>query len=124
MTLLIDTSHPQVRVALVESGQAVTMREWEGKGRLSAALLEEIESLLTSQNLTFTDIDRVAVHRGGPQSSFTTLRAGIVLGSLLAEATGVELIQIEGESIEEMAQEAGTSKSVQIIEPKYTSPSV
>ncbi|MBI3255486.1 MAG: tRNA (adenosine(37)-N6)-threonylcarbamoyltransferase complex dimerization subunit type 1 TsaB [Candidatus Andersenbacteria bacterium] len=115
--LLIDTSKPQVLVALIKDGRVADQESWAGDKTLGTKLLSVIDELLVKNSLKLEDIDRIAVH-GGP-GHYSALRSGIVAATFLAQSSGAELVQIEGDDFEIMIQNALAKEPVQVVVPEY-----
>ncbi|MCY4052931.1 MAG: tRNA (adenosine(37)-N6)-threonylcarbamoyltransferase complex dimerization subunit type 1 TsaB [Hyphomicrobiales bacterium] len=62
-----------------------------GNGHVES-LAPNIEKLLTSENITFDDIERIAVNTG--PGSFSGIRAGIATARALSQATDIPLVGI------------------------------
>ena len=119
MILLIDISTRTARVGLIQDEKLVDSQEWESTSELGKKLVEVVDELLKKHDLELKDVTRVAVHRGKAGSSFMSLRTVIVTGTILAEAIGMDLVQLEGDSLETMISEACQGEQVLTIDPNY-----
>ena len=122
LTLLIDTSKREARVALIRDGAVFDSREWpfdfaQGKDRVGE-LLRNIDGVLKDNNLSLDDIKRIAVHAG--PGHFSALRSGIVTATMLAEAKNVELVSLKGNDMAALVNEAIENNPVDIVEPLYS----
>lgn len=115
--LLIDTSKPQVLVALIKDDKVIGQESWAGDKTLGTKLLSVIDELLVNNSLKLKNVDRIAVH-GGP-GHYSALRSGIVAATFLAQGTGKDLVQVRGDSLEEMVIQALDGKPVKMIIPTY-----
>jgi len=116
--LLIDTSKPQVLVALIKDRKLVGQESWAGDKTLGTKLLSVIDELLVKNSLKLEDINRIAVH-GGP-GHYSALRSGIVAATFLSQSNKAELVQLTGDTLEAMVREALQNEPVEIIVPKYS----
>lgn len=95
MILLLDTSTPVCRLALVGDGGR-SESSWEAGRDLSKGLLEFIETELGKRNKAFSDIAALGVYRG--PGSFTGLRIGLTVLNTLADSLGVPIVGATGEA--------------------------
>lgn len=115
--LLINTSKPDVLVALIKDGNIVGQESWTGDKTLGTKLLSVVDELLITNNLKLTELDRVAVH-GGP-GHYSALRTGITAATFLSYGAHIDLVQIEGEEMETLIAQAQDNQPVKAIVPKY-----
>ena len=115
--LLIDTSKPTVSVYLLMDGKVVGTESWLGDKTLGTKLLSVVDELLKTHALQLADIDRVAVH-GGP-GHYSALRTGITGATFLAMGADLDLVQVSGDSPDELIRQAQENPIVKTIIPKY-----
>ncbi|MBI3255458.1 MAG: tRNA (adenosine(37)-N6)-threonylcarbamoyltransferase complex dimerization subunit type 1 TsaB [Candidatus Andersenbacteria bacterium] len=115
--LLINTSKPQVLVVLMKDGRVVAQESWAGDKTLGTKLLSVIDELLVKNSLKLEDVDRIAVH-GGP-GHYSALRSGVVAATFLAQGAGKDLVQVTGDGLEEMVEQALTHVPVKVIVLTY-----
>ncbi len=118
LMLIIDTAHPTARVVLVSEKKVLGLREWENTPKVGTDVLVNIEDLLSECGKTLQDITRVAVHSG--PWSFGLLRTGVGTATTLAQTLNAELVETQGDTVEEMVNNAQNATPVASIEPKYT----
>lgn len=116
-SLFINTSKPNVVVALMKDGKVVARQEWPADRDLKKALLEVINTLMERYQLTSQDINRIAVH-GGP-GHFGGVRAGVTVASTLAFAWQKDLISLSGDNEEAMMRRIPDATAVAAIKPNY-----
>lgn len=117
ISLLINTSKPEVLVALIKDGNVVGKEIWVGDKTTGTKLLSVIDELLVENNLKLEDIDRVGIHPG--PGHYSALRSGIVTATFLAEGAKAELVPIDGENLEEMVGQVEKNASVDTVVPVY-----
>lgn len=86
-TLIIDSSQPTARVALVKDEQIVGEKKWEADKTLGVKLLEAVDELGRGEK-----VDKIAVHRG--PGNFMATRTGVVTAKILAQVWGVKLTEL------------------------------
>ena len=118
-SLIIDTAHPTAGLALVEDNHIIDQDMWPNTPRVSRDLLQRIDRMVKKYNLPLSRIGRIAVHRG--PGSYSLLRSGATVASLLSYATGSELVQVDGETVEEMVRQAKTAKPQKRLTIQYKS---
>ncbi len=89
--LAIDTSSDRAGVALFD-GQDMHLRQWPSVRAQTTQVLPVIRQMLTSANLTISDLAAVAVATG--PGAFTGLRVGMSLAKGFAMGRGIPLIGI------------------------------
>ena len=94
MLLAVDTSTPQVGIALYDGTQAQVIGEtlWRGKLRHTTTLAPEIAALFKRTNSDMDDVSALGVALG--PGSFTSLRVGLALMKGLAFSRNLPLIGI------------------------------
>ncbi len=111
--LAIDTSTSWCSVALSLNGQVTQRHELIGTGA-SQHLLPWINELLKQANLSYPDLDAIAVGVG--PGAFTGVRLSVAVAQGLA--VGAKLPVIPVASIDAMAIHVARSKSFQAISPR------
>ena len=117
MTLLINTTGPEARIAFVQEGEVLCECKWLADRELSRKLLEEIDLLLEEAGIGKGDIKRIAVHQG--PGHFGSLRTGVVVAGSLAYALGAELAAVTGKDWEENIKEAEEAVAVEVVGARY-----
>jgi tRNA A37 threonylcarbamoyladenosine modification protein TsaB len=110
--LVIDTSKPEVWVALLRDGDIVAEEAWAGDKQLGTKLLVAIQAVTQGKRP-----QRIAVHQG--PGHFMALRTGLVTAHLLVQAWAVELVVVTGDTKTEMAQQARAGQPVRSVTPTY-----
>lgn len=116
-TLIIDTAHPIARIILADDQKILAIREWQNTPKVGTGLLVYIDELLKECGFAKTDLARIAVHSG--PGSYGLVRTGIVTGTILAQAVGAELVGVEGETVDELLENARKASPVTSVAPKY-----
>ncbi|MEX1112543.1 MAG: hypothetical protein WEC84_03700 [Candidatus Andersenbacteria bacterium] len=119
--LLIDTSGERAQVAILEDVNVVAHYVWENTPYVGPQILEHIEAAFQEAGISWDRIDRIAAHRGPRKDKlfFSGLRTGIATAMLLASAKQKELVELTGDSLEEMVATAGIAATQYIISPRY-----
>jgi tRNA A37 threonylcarbamoyladenosine modification protein TsaB len=99
----------------MQDGIIVGEEVWEGDKTLGTKMLSVIDELLVQKGMVLKDVQRIAVH-GGP-GHYSALRSGIVAATFLS--TDKELVQLSGETQEELKRQALENKPVSAIVPLY-----
>lgn len=115
--LIIDTTHPTARVMLVDDEKTLGIREWTNTPKVGTDLLMYIDELLHECGFEQSDITRVAVHSG--PGSYGLVRTGIVTATILAQAIEAQLVEAQGETTDELIENARKASPVVSIEAKY-----
>lgn len=115
--LIVDTAHPVARVILVDDEKTMAIREWPNTPKVGTDLLASIEEVLQEANIEKTSITRIAVHSG--PGSYGLVRTGIVTGTLLAQAIGAQLVEAQGETVDEIVENVRDATPVTSTKPKY-----
>lgn len=118
LLLIIDTAHPTARVTLADNASVLAMREWVNTPQVGTDLLLCIQEVFQGVGQKVDHISRIGVHAG--PGSYGLVRMGIVTATLLAQASGAELVSISEEGRDEAVEEARKLPPVSIIEPKYS----
>lgn len=80
----LNTATNLSQIALVQKRQILAQNSWKSEQNEAETLLPNIKNLLKSANLTWNDIDRIAVVKGpGP---FTALRVSVAVANSIAYA--------------------------------------
>ena len=117
MILLIDTSTPTCKLALVD-GDKIFQSEWLANRELSKSLHNFIKEQLSAHNWSWQDITGVGVFRG--PGSFTGLRIGLVTVNTLADSLGVPIVGTGGDDWQEQAiKRLENSENDQVVLPEY-----
>lgn len=117
LILIIDTAHPTARIILADDKKTLAMRQWPNTPKVGTDLLVYIDELLQECGFAKTDLARIAVHSG--PGSYGLVRTGIVTGTILAQAVGADLIEAQGELVDEIVENVKGATPVTSIKPKY-----
>lgn len=115
--LIIDTAHPTARVILADNDKVLATREWPNTPKIGTDLLVYIEEVLQEAGVEKTSLARIAVHSG--PGSYGLVRTGIVTATILAQAVGAQLVGTEGETVEELLENARKAEPVGSVEARY-----
>jgi tRNA threonylcarbamoyladenosine biosynthesis protein TsaB len=102
MLLAVDTSTPQVGIALYDGAQVVGEFAWRSNQRHTVELAPAISDLLIRCGLTMDDVKALGIALG--PGSFTSLRVGLALVKGLALSKDIPLIGISTLDILAQAQ--------------------
>lgn len=94
MILLLDTSTPMCRVALVD-GAVRTSYEWQADRTLAKNLLRYLTETLAESGRTLHDLTGIGVMTG--PGSFTGLRIGMAVCNTLADGLAIPIVGTRGE---------------------------
>lgn len=100
MILLLDTSTPVCKLALVD-GDWRYDDEWQADRQLAKGLLKYLQDQLAKNGKTFQDIKGIGVMKG--QGSFTGLRIGLTVLNTMADAEHIPIVGTTGEDWQEQA---------------------
>lgn len=117
LLFIIDTAHPTAQVILADDEKILGTREWENTPHVGTDLLMYIEDLLKGMGVDKSGISRVAVHPG--PGSYGLVRTGIVTATIFAQSVGAELVEVQGESVEELVMSARSGKPTASLEQKH-----
>ncbi len=98
--LAFDTSNSTLSVALCEDDKPLQTIVNQDSGKQAEQLLPMIEKILQDHNLTYQDLDLIAVTKG--PGSFTGVRIGLACAKSIEIATNLPLIALD--SLETLAQ--------------------
>lgn len=90
--LNIETATPLCSVALAKNGKVFTQRETMEEKSHASMLTSFINELLTTENISISDLDAVAVGKG--PGSYTGLRIGISAAKGLCYGANIPLIAV------------------------------
>ena len=96
MILALRTDKPEAELYLLdENAKLIDEVEWQGHRELSNTLLNQIENLLSMNNLSLNSLTGLVVYRG--PGSFTGLRIGISVANTMAYSLGIALAGSTGD---------------------------
>lgn len=117
MILLLDTSTPLCKLALVD-GDWRYDDEWQADRQLAKSLLKYLQQQLEKNNKTFEDISGIGVFKG--PGSFTGLRIGLTVLNTLADAEGIPIIGVTGDDWQNLAlAKLNAGENEKIVLPLY-----
>lgn len=117
VTLSIDTAHPTARIILADGEAVVAFREWQNTPTVGTDLLIYIDEVLHEAGVDKKGLQRIAVHPG--PGSYGLVRTGIGTATMLAQAIGAELVETQGETVDELVEHTRKASPVASIEAKY-----
>ncbi|MDB5162137.1 MAG: HAD-superfamily hydrolase, subfamily variant 3 [Candidatus Saccharibacteria bacterium] len=94
MIILLDTSTPVCKLALVE-GDWRYDNEWEANRELAKGLLGYLQTEFEKNGKTWTDISGIVAFRG--PGSFTGLRIGLTVLNTLADGNHLPIVGTHGD---------------------------
>lgn len=118
LVLIIDTSGDTCRLILARDEVVVSERDWEATKDTGRQVLNRLDEMLGETGVSKTAIDRIAV-QAGPGRRYSSLRAGITIGSILALTLEADLVSVKSVDSAEMVSEALSLDSVKVVEPIY-----
>lgn len=117
MILLLDTAAPLVKLTMVHDAKSETV-EWQADRELARGLLQWLEEQLRVRDMTWKDIQGIAVFEG--PGSFTGLRIGLTVMNTLAESLRVPIVGGRGEGWQHRAQtRLGQGENDKLVLPYY-----
>ncbi len=117
MILLLDTSTPACRVALVE-GDARTAHEWLANRELATGLLGYLENTLAEAGKAWADLAGFVVYQG--PGSFTGLRICITVLNTMAYSLSVPIVGTTGKDWEKVGlTRLAAGENDAIVLPEY-----
>lgn len=93
LVLGIETATNWCGIALWDDSGPVAARAFVNHMELSARLIPAIQTMLTEEERTFSDVQGLAVSIG--PGSFTGLRIGVATAKTLAQAAGLPIVGIQ-----------------------------
>jgi len=110
VTLAINTASRNTQIALIEDIKVLKEKEWTSANDESEKLMPEIDKLLKSEKLTYTDLDRVVVVKG--PGSFTGLRVGVSVANMISY---VQKIPVYGVDTFHFIRAKNADKDIEVI---------
>lgn len=92
MLLALDTSTPQIGVALYDGARVLAEHLWVSQARHTVELAPMVEKMLQQTGCTVSELTALGIAIG--PGSFTSLRVGLSFGKGLALSRGLPLIGI------------------------------
>lgn len=100
MIVLIDTSTPVCRIALIDGGQQRDF-EWQADRTLAKNLLRYLTDALAEVGGTLYDLKGIGVMTG--PGSFTGLRIGMAVCNTLADGLNIAIVGERGDGWQQVA---------------------
>ena len=88
-TLVIDSATPYLYISLYEGNDELDAYYQEGHNDHSVKLMSELERMLTRNNCSMKDINKVVIGIG--PGSYTGLRVGVVVAKMFGWTLGISL---------------------------------
>lgn len=88
--LTIRTDKPEAEIGLYADDQQLAYETWQAHRALAETLHQKIESVLTAQGKTWTDLDGIVCFQG--PGSFTGLRIGLTVANALSYSFGLPVV--------------------------------
>lgn len=115
--LLINTAHDPAFVLLAQGRTVLGKREWKNDRLTGQQVLSAIDELVREASIGLDDVQRIAVHVGPGGYSF--LRTGVVTALMLSASSDIELVEVTGDTVEEMIEQAVSATPRDNVEPRY-----
>lgn len=93
--LAIRTDKPEAELYLYDGDKKLAEAKWQAHLKLAETLNSKIEEILNKSNISYSDLDGIAVFKG--PGSFTGLRIGMSVANALAYAQEISIIASSGE---------------------------
>lgn len=84
LILTIRTEKPEAEIGLYDDSQQLAYETWQAHRELAETLHRKIESLLKSQQRTWSDLQGIVCFQG--PGSFTGLRIGLTVANALSDS--------------------------------------
>jgi len=91
-TLVIDSATPYLYISLYEGNDELDAYYQEGHNDHSVKLMSELERMLTRNNCSMKDINKVVIGIG--PGSYTGLRVGVVVAKMFGWTLGIDVYQV------------------------------
>lgn len=119
--LSLKTDQKKAEVGLFDSHKKLGYVKWEAYKELSVTIHNKIEDLLSSQKLSWDNIEGIVFYEG--PGSFTGLRIGASVSNALAQGLDIPIAQTSGNNW----INAGTKKLLRksadrLVVPEYGTP--
>lgn len=93
--LTIRTDKPEAEIGLFDDQTQLAYETWQAHRELAETIHRKIETLLGSQQKSWSDIDGVVCFEG--PGSFTGLRIGLTVGNTLAYSYNLPIVATRGD---------------------------
>lgn len=90
--LTIRTDKPEAEIGLFNNDSTLAYHKWLAHRKLAETIHNQIEKLLSSNNLGLEKLDGIVIYQG--PGSFTGLRIGISVANALADALKVPIVGV------------------------------
>lgn len=118
MILVLRTDSPKTYVALYKDGDEVAVKEWEAGRSLSDYLLQVIQDLCASKEVSMQDLQGVIVYEG--PGSYTGLRIGISVANAIGYASNIPVVGVTGDDwISAGQSKLSEQQSFSPVTPQY-----
>ena len=119
MILLLDTSTAVCKLTLID-GESRLDYEWQADRTLARGLLKYLETTLSKNGKTWSDISAIGVFEG--PGSFTGIRIGLTVMNTIADAQQIPIVGGRGDDWQAVVLEKLKSgKNEKIVLPFYGS---
>lgn len=112
MTLIIDTSLPDIIEVKLENDKGIFSKKIKAVRAQAEKLLPAIDDILKQHDYSYKDIELIKVESEG--NSFTSLRIGVLTANALAYALHIPVVALNGDKAFKFV--GGVS-----VSPKYQS---
>ena len=96
LIMTIKTDNPQAKLSLFNDILLVGQEEWLADRKLADTIHTKMESLLTSHNKNWENINGIVFYQG--PGSFTGLRIGLSVANALAYGLGIPIVATRGDA--------------------------
>lgn len=121
--LFIDTASEPAQVVLIVDGEIADNVVWPIGFAAGKEVLEKINELLSENNVSLNEIQRIAVH-SGPGKRSSTLRSGITVATFLAFAHTAKLVVVKENNKDKLVDAIFTASPLAVVQPDYDRPGI
>lgn len=118
MILLLDTSTPECRLAMIDIAHEWHDYRWQADRDLAHHLLKFLHEKLIENDADFKDIVGIGVMKG--PGSFTGLRIGLTVMNTIASDRHIPIVGVSGDDWREVAmRRLADGQNDQLVMPEY-----